>query len=60
MGSSPTTEKQHTNETKNGMKNGNGKTPSKPISLYPMDEEEAVWRLLRVPPPGKDRKAKHT
>ena len=36
-------------------KNGNGKTPAKPISLYPMNEEEALKRLLRVPPPGKHR-----
>ena len=33
----------------------NGKTPAKPISLYPMSEEEAVRRLLRVPPPDKSR-----
>lgn len=26
---------------------------AKPISLYPMSEEEAVRRLLRVPPPDK-------
>ncbi len=36
-------------------KKGNGKTPAKPISLYPMSEEEAVRRLLRVPPPEKDK-----
>ncbi len=35
---------------------GNGKTPAKPISLYPMSEEEALKRLLRVPPPGKNGK----
>lgn len=35
---------------------GSGKTPAKPISLYPMSEEEALKRLLRVPPPGKDGK----
>lgn len=38
----------------NGAKKS--KTPAKPISLYPMSEEEAVKRLLRVPPPGKDGK----
>lgn len=32
------------------------KSPAKPVSLYPMSEEEAVRRLLRVPPPGKDGK----
>jgi hypothetical protein len=36
----------------NGAKKG--KTPSKPVSLYPMSEEEALRRLLRVPPPEKD------
>lgn len=29
------------------------KSPAKPVSLYPMGEEEAVKRLLRVPPPEK-------
>ncbi len=57
MSSSPTTEKRQANETKNSMKNGNGKTPAKPISLYPMSEEEAVKRLLRVPPPVKGGRA---
>lgn len=33
----------------------NSKTPAKPVSLYPMSEEEAVRRLLRVPPPEKMR-----
>jgi hypothetical protein len=32
------------------------KTPAKPVSLYPMDEEEALKRLLRVPPPDKGKK----
>lgn len=32
------------------------KTPSKPVSLYPMDEDEALKRLLRVPPPDKGKK----
>ncbi len=40
------TEPKHSNK-------GNGKTPAKPISLYPMSEKEALKRLLRVPPPGK-------
>lgn len=31
------------------------KSPAKPISLYPMSEEEALQRLLRVPPPVKMR-----
>ncbi len=29
------------------------KPPAKPVSLYPMSEEEALQRLLRVPPPEK-------
>lgn len=32
------------------------KSPAKPVSLYPMDEEEALKRLLRVPPPEKETK----
>ena len=32
------------------------KSPAKPVSLYPMSEEEALKRLLRVPPPGKDER----
>lgn len=44
------TEPKHSN-------NGNGKTPAKPISLYPMSEEEAVRRLLRVPPPEREGKS---
>ncbi len=43
------TEPKHNNKS-------NGKTPAKPISLYPMSEEEAVRRLLRVPPPDKGGK----
>lgn len=35
---------------------GEHKTPAKPISLYPMDEEEVLKRLLRVPPPEKGTK----
>jgi len=31
------------------------KGTAKPVSLYPMSEEEAVKRLLRVPPPEKGR-----
>lgn len=46
-----------TNQTSTNGSNGakKGKTPSKPVSLYPMSEEEALKRLLRVPPPGKNR-----
>jgi hypothetical protein len=47
-----------TNRTSTIRDNGakDGKTPSKPVSLYPMDEEEALKRLLRVPPPDKGKK----
>jgi hypothetical protein len=40
-----------------GAKEGEGKRPAKPISLYPMSEEEALKRLLRVPPPAKGKAA---
>ncbi len=34
------------------------KSPAKPVSLYPMSEEEVVRRLLRAPPPGESDAAK--
>jgi hypothetical protein len=43
-------------KTTTDTKKGNGKTPAKPISLYPMSEEEALKRLLRVLPPEKGKK----
>ena len=38
-----------------GKSTSDKRSPAKPVSLYPMSEEEAVKRLLRVPPPDKDR-----
>ena len=47
------TTKAATTDRYNGAKDGK-KSPSKPVSLYPMSEEEALQRLLRVPPPSEE------
>lgn len=38
-----------------GKSTSDKRSPAKPVSLYPMSEEEALKRLLRVPPPDKGR-----
>ena len=62
MAKKPSIEQTNTDSTTTDRDNGakKGKTPSKPISLYPMSEEEALKRLLRVPPPEKGEKVGDT
>jgi len=52
----PTAKSSATESDTEPKHSSNSKTLAKPISLYPMSEEEAMRRLLRVPPPEKETK----